>query len=538
MRPSLWFIAACLSVAACGEVTQEEGYDWRSDARLRVALASQRSPGHFDADTSDMLPVMVEKLAKGGRDVQNHYRGELAKAGPRSVRLLDDFIHRYSGSRTGALMIGNALGVLGLSDQPTAVGVVRKVLGHPTESVRSAAIRAMLKQAEPADYEDLRSMLPTVGGELRRVLVQAMGTADAERLAGDLSAWLRESGEPALSVLAARAVAAAGAGGSLSGELLELESSRDPNIRPFLSASIAAHGDLSARAELVSELADEDLLVRTRALEASAMSGLEGLLIEVVNGDPSESLRVLAAEAVSRLLPDSSARSALRQGCRDDEALVRQACLRGLLLAGDPEGVEIFVNSLRSELGDLGPNFRAVRGAWALNEGLADRAATALVSELEAMKLRPMEEREPWLQALGQVPSTLGAAWLIKLAEGSGGELHNMPARQWIAMQLSNGGPIGRAALSQAFEEEELLRDRMDYLWAASLSAEQDTREFLMQVVIDDASYDHERLFAAERLVKLGPTSVVAPLLKRACLRIEDEQVRPAFQALLWTWYG
>ena len=67
----------------------------------------------------------------------------------------------------------------------------------------------MLKQAEPADYEDLRSMLPTVGGELRRVLVQAMGTADAERLAEDLSAWLQESGEPALSVLAARAVAAA-----------------------------------------------------------------------------------------------------------------------------------------------------------------------------------------------------------------------------------------------------------------------------------------------------------------------------------------
>ncbi len=523
---------------ACGDVPQEEGYDWRSDSRLRVALAAQQSPGHFDADTSDMLPVMVEKLASGGRDVQNHYRGELAKAGPRSVRLLDDFIHRHSGSRTGALMIGNALGVLGLSDQPAAVGVVRKLLGHPTESVRSAAIRAMLKQAKPEDYDDLRSMLPTVGGELRRVLVQAMGKADALRLAEDLNDWIRESGEPALSVLAARAVAAAGAGGSLSIDLLDLNSSSDPNLRPFLIASIAAHGDLSARAALLSELTDEDLLVRTRALEAAAMAGLEGLLLEMVNADSSESLRVLAAEAVARLLPDSAARSALRQGCRDDEALVRQACLRGLLLAADPEGVEIFINSLRSDVSELGPSFRAVRGAWAKNEGLADRAAGALISELQVMKLRPMAELEPWLQSLGQVPSELGAAWLIKLAEGATGELHNMPARQWIAMQLSNGGHFGRAALSLAFEEEDLLRDRMDYLWAASLSAEQDTRDFLMRLVIDDSSYDHERLFAAERLVKLGPTKVVAPLLKRACLRVEDKQVRPAFQALLWTWYG
>jgi hypothetical protein len=82
------------------------------------------------------------------------------------------------------------------------------------------------------------------------------------------------------------------------------------------------------------------------------------------------------------------------------------------------------------------------------------------------------------------------------------------------------------------------MRNRLDYLWASSLSAEQDTRDFLMEVVISNNSHDHEQLFAAERLVKLGPSSVVAPVLKRACLRVEDELVRPAFQALLWTWYG
>ena len=30
----------------------------------------------------------------------------------------------------------------------------------------------------------------------------------------------------------------------------------------------------------------------------------------------------------------------------------------------------------------------------------------------------------------------------------------------------------------------------------------------------------------------------VAPLLKRACLEITDPDVRPAYEGLLWLWYG
>ena len=90
----------------------------------------------------------------------------------------------------------------------------------------------------------------------------------------------------------------------------------------------------------------------------------------------------------------------------------------------------------------------------------------------------------------------------------------------------------------RAYRNEVRVEHRLDYLWAASLSAEADTREFLMEVVLGEESLDHERLFAAYRLTKLGPTTLVAPVLKRACLRVEDARVRPAFQSLLWTWYG
>ncbi|MDE0892538.1 MAG: hypothetical protein OSB14_10170, partial [Planctomycetota bacterium] len=380
--------------------------------------------------------------------------------------------------------------------------------------------------------------MPTVGGELRRVLVLAMGSADSARLAGDLSDWVRDGGESALSVLAARAVATAGAGSSLDVGILAHSAAGDPSLNPFLTASLAAIGDFEARAALLSDLSDEDLLVRTRALEAAAMSGLEELLLDLVTDDPSVTLRVLASEAVAKLLPDGRAQSALKQGLRDQSPVVRQACMRGLLLAGDPEVAGVFIEALRSDLSELGPVFRAVRGCWDSHPRLADQAAEVLITRLEGMSSRAISEREPWLQALGQVPSTLGSSWLIELASRTDGEVHNMPVHRWLFLQVSNGGPQCRASLVDAFYKETSIERRFDLLWAASFSAEEDARAFLMDVVLRDDCLDHERLYAADRLTKLGPTSVIAPILKRACVRIKDAKVRPAFESLLWTWYG
>ena len=538
MKWRLWLLALCAVVASCADELENAPFSWEADDRFRVVLSEQAPRGHYDLDTGDMLPVMVEKLATGGRDVQNHFRGELAGGGARVVRLIDDFIYRYSGTRTGTLMIGNALGVLGLVDDPSAVVAIRKMLGHPAESVRSAAIRAMAKQARPADYDDLKSLLPTVGGELRRVLVLAMGRANPDRLAGDLNVWINDAGETALSTLAARSIAGSGRGALLEVDLLSREAAQDPNLTPFIAAALAAAGDEGSLLALHSDLNDADLLVRTRALEAAAMSGLEESLIPLVAGDPSDNLRVLAAEAVSGLLPADAVRQVLRQGLKDPAQSVRQACLHALLSDGDAEAADVFIVGLSGALGELGPSLRAARGCWSENPGLAERASAVLIGELEGMSSRPIAEREPWLQALGQIPSKAAAAWLLALAKSAEGEIHNMSTRRWLLMQMSNGGPIGRSPLAGAYREEESIEHRLDYLWAASLSAEDDTRSFLMAVALSDESLDHERLFAAERLTKLGPTPVVAPVLKRACLRVRDPRARPAFESLLWTWYG
>jgi len=531
------FLLLALAVACGGEEESREAFDWREDDRLRVTLHTTAPRGHFDRDTGDMLPVMVEKLATGRPEVQNHYRGELAAAGERSVTLIEDLIQRYAATQNGTLVIGNSLGVLGLSDASSAVTTVRRMLGHPAESVRSAAIRAMGKLAQPEDYETLKSLMPLVSGELRRALVQAMGTADPERLAGDLSLWLKDDAEVGLLVLAARAVASSGAGHALSREVLTMKASDHPNLEPFLVAALAAAGDPEAGALLELLLRDDSELVRTRAMEAVTMSKQSGLLFDMAAEDPSETLRVLATEAVQEL-DDDRLLPTLREGTRDSSPKVRQASLRALLATGDSAAVGVFMEMLASGPSELGPALRAVRGLWDHQPGLEQRAAVALITTLEGMSDRALKEREPWIQALGQVPSGEASDWLLGLARVAEGDRHHLSAHRWLCLQVSNGGSIGQDTLIAAWRSEADPERRLDYLWAASMSRGSETVDFLVEVALGVASPDYERLFAAECLTRLGETLVVAPVLKRACLTITDPLVRPAFEELLWRWYG
>lgn len=533
-----WPLACCAVVAACTGGDAPELYDWHADDRLSVALASGATKGHFSGDTGDILPVMVEKLAKGRPEVQNHYRGELARGDARCVALIDDLIARYASSRTGTLIIGNALGVLGLSEDPAAVAVVRRMLSHPAESVRSAATRAMVRLAEDEDYEALKSLMPTVSGEMQRVLVQAMGRADAGRLAVDLSQWVAADGDPALLILAARAVVSAGAGSRLSAGILDAERAADPSLRPYLGAALAAVGDAAGQSALDESLQSEDVYARTRGLEAAAQAGLTRRLIPIVTDDSSETLRVLAAGSVADLLPDAAAERALRAGMRDASPAVRQACMRGLLADGDPAACDQFIADLSGGPSELGPAFRAVRGLWAACPGLAHRARLVLIQGLEEMDDRSVREREPWLQALGQVPDRAGALWLLALARTEDGVRHKLTTHRWIVLQISNGGPAARAVLAERWATEGDAARRMDYLWGASLTREPDGLEFLIEVVLGEDVPDYERLYAAQCLTRLGESVRVAPLLKRACLSITDRDARPAFERLLWTWYG
>ena len=77
--------------------------------------------------------------------------------------------------------------------------------------------------------------------------------------------------------------------------------------------------------------------------------------------------------------------------------------------------------------------------------------------------------------------------------------------------------------------------DLLNYIWQDHTDA---SRDILMSIVTDPTRDEYERLYAADRLIRVGPATVVAPVLKRVYLDSTHRYVRPAFQCLLWTWYG
>ena len=46
-----------------------------------------------------------------------------------------------------------------------------------------------------------------------------------------------------------------------------------------------------------------------------------------------------------------------------------------------------------------------------------------------------------------------------------------------------------------------------------------------------------ERLFAAQRAIKVGPSWIVAPRLKLVASTFDDASIQVALQCQLWSWY-
>jgi hypothetical protein len=105
-------------------------------------------------------------------------------------------------------------------------------------------------------------------------------------------------------------------------------------------------------------------------------------------------------------------------------------------------------------------------------------------------------------------------------------------------MQAGNTCAEGRALLRELWEEEEDPTWRVDLVAASSFEKDEPSRQFLLHVLDQERTTPLEMLHAANLLVHHGPTSVVAPRLKRAVLRVNDPVVRPALNCLMHEWYG
>ena len=57
-------------------------------------------------------------------------------------------------------------------------------------------------------------------------------------------------------------------------------------------------------------------------------------------------------------------------------------------------------------------------------------------------------------------------------------------------------------------------------------------------VIDDDTKAPQERLYAADRALRMGKHERLAPLLKRIYHNTSDPVLRPGLHCLLWAWYG
>jgi HEAT repeat protein len=519
------------------------GLDWRRDDRL--AFLDERCPGkgRFDEDTSDLLPVLVGKLRSSQRDVLRNVREELSRAGEPALVELERLVRRMASDPHGSPTILNALAVVRNSEAATSSpgrALVRFCLGHPQETVRNAAVRVLSAHSDPEAYADLSALLAVASSASRQDLVSALVKADPRRFEADLVVWIEAGEHRDLWPLAARLVAA-GADAETAGRLAPLVGLVDaPDVRAFLVAT-QDHAEPPAEGRLAlleAMLGEEDPGLRLQAVSALEFTGATELLARTLREDADAGVRNLAVGILVGRTDEPLAVQALEAALFDGDEKVREAALGGLLATGSPVAVDTALALWGGGLLELGLVTRAARGHWEANPGLAERALEVLVGRLEERAEEPLARREALIQALAQVPGPDSTRWLLEHARSESGTVAGLGAHRYLTMQAGNTGEPGLELVREAWRLEEDEARRLDLLWSATVHHDEATRRFLLEVVQAERTLPHERLWAAERLAREGPAAEVAPVLKRVNLRIDDREVRPAFECLLWRWYG
>jgi hypothetical protein len=519
------------------------GVDWRHDQRLRGLLGSCAQKGHFNRDTSDMLPVLVEKLQASQQSVLRHVREELALLGEPALKELARVVRRGYSDRHKSHGIVNALGVFRMSDDgggPTALDLYRECLGHPQETIRMAAIKALTDHAGTGLYDEIQAQLGLSRGPVRMTILEALLLADRERTIELAFEFLETGTNSDLHDSCARIISSA-ATPEIARRVVPLlmEESRGP-ILAFLSATLEKlPAEESQPLALIEEMLKSDAVgVRADGFSALADTTRLDLMVQVLRDDPHPEMQGRALALLADKPETPEILNAMVEAMNSDDRKLQESALTILLGKGDERAADNVLELMGGFLGDLEIAIRAVKGSWDANPGLDERALTVLKARYFDRSGEELKRREAWIQAISQIPGPESTAFLLERANAEVGEVKGHTAHSFFVLEASNTGPGGYDLLRDAWRAEEDTRKRFSLLWAATIGHEETTRDFLIEVLQADRSFPHERLWVAERLAQEGPASLVAPIIKRTNLRMKHPVFRPAMNCLLWRWYG
>jgi len=539
------------------EPTLEQRY--QADDRIAVLLQPCSYGRPFEGDTSAMVEVLVSKLDAGAQlEPMRRSKQELARIGapaaPALRRLFDD----ASRDLWRVAVVLNVLDVCALSDDPFGLEIGRAALGVAREDVRVRASYIFVKHGTPEDYPLVRAAFEGCSNpETAQKFALALKACDRGLFhfeVPDLIARLRPDDDalvtsPLGDTLAMEAADAVDP--VVVDKLYELSGGLAPRHRAYMIAPSAAQADAKHHAaaleELRANLSDPLVGPRQNTVSALARAGLARELFPVLELDSEPRLRALAASllgaalAAGTLAPEA-ALEPLQRGLGDPDSGVHAECLGALLRLGDPVAWTDALRRLEGSIEDRDLAVRTLREAWpSLPAGAPDQARARLVQlyERRGGEGAPGSELTSVLSALGAVPGRATGTFLLEVGAQLGDTLiRGITAHRWCVGQVYNAGPEARQVLHERLGVETDPFRRLDLISFIWQDPAPDAVEVLLALVSDGALDRHERLYAAERLLHMGASNRVAPVLKAIYWESTDPVLRPGLQCLLWAWYG
>lgn len=528
-------VRAALRGEAEREPTLEERY--LQDDRIRPLIYDCNFGKTFSAPTTDMIGVLVSKLNLGARDPLRIAKSEVAAAGEAAIPPLRRLFDEAFQDPWRAGVVENVLATVALMDEPWGIEIARLGLRHMQESTRLVALDVLRRHGDASDYDEVLGLMPSASnpGALADY-ASCLEDLDPERYYADLATWLEEGQYAGAWSKMIVSVTAARAPGTVA-KLRDLAEVRDEQLIPFLLAPAARDGDQEALDALHQRLASEHVGQRQLALQALGRVGHALDAVHILQ-DSHAALRTRAYELIAAEEPTPEIDAWLQEGLSDHAFQVREVCLLALVERGNPYATAHALELLGGNLIERNLAIRALRGGWDANEGSAEAAFERLQRLFEVSQGSGSSERVSILQAMSHVPLREAAELLMTLGEKLEGSIKGLDPFRWCAGQVFNTGPEGRELLRArlAVETDPFRRlSLIEYVWQ---DHSDEGREALLGILEDEALDPYERLYAADRLLRLGPASRVAPVLKRVYLACAHATVRPAMQCMLWTWYG
>ena len=550
MRPSTSGLAAALlllALSSCGAdepVTEPEAgaaVDVRGDHRLAKLLAPCSKSYHYDRDTGDALGILLDKLQNGNTEALRRAKDELVELGAPAVPEVVRLLNRNFDGKFGSAHVQNAIEVLGRISDPSAHDALIGALDHPRDVVRAGAVRALsLGSAQPEDFDRLLAHMAIERENTQKNVALALYAADPERAREVYLTWFEKGSFPGLwTTIASKMLELDPA--PIERRCLELYAKVEPHIGMILAAGALGTGDSGPRGMINDYLLSPDPNGRLAAVSALISVGEIAELVDLANGDPDPVVRGALLEELGKLGPDQGLTperitDELQRALSDPSNPVR-ALVYGILLdRRDPEAQARVLDQLDDGREALQELAGILPTHLAPDDPYVDQLLERLLEIDDAASHQPLSSRQAVLQTIGLLPDARAAAYLVELGGGTDEEILRQRAHWWCLLQASNTGLAGRRYLIEHLEDEADPLARLDLIWAASAQPDDLGRDFLMDFVQGDPD-PYELLFAAERLVRMGPTHRVAPVLKRVTLRVEQDDVRTALQCLLWQAY-